>query len=127
LYTVNYYKSVIATMGSQTAEGFIRLYMVPGMQHCGGGPGPNSFGQMGNTTAKGPEYGVFDALEQWVEKNTPPGDITATKYIDNVAAKGVQMTRPLCPYPQIAKYKGTGDTNDSVNFACARADSEPSR
>jgi feruloyl esterase len=125
LYTVNYYESVIATMGAQTAESFIRLYMVPGMLHCSGGPGANSFGQSGNTTAKGPEYGIFDALEQWVEKNTPPGDITATKYNGNVAANGVQMTRPLCPYPQIAKYKGTGDTNDSANFVCATAEKSP--
>jgi hypothetical protein len=125
LYTVTYYKSVIATMGSQTAESFIRLYMVPGMLHCSGGPGANSFGQTGNTTAKGPEYGIYDALEQWVEKNTAPGDITATKYIDNVAGKRVQMTRPLCPYPQIPKYKGTGDTNNSANFVCATAEDSP--
>jgi feruloyl esterase len=122
LYTVNYYESVIAAMGAQTAESFLRLYMVPGMLHCAGGPGANSFGQTGNTTAKGPEYGIFDALEQWVEKDTAPSDITATKYNGNVAANGVQMTRPLCPYPEIAKYKGTGDTNDSANFVCTAAE-----
>jgi feruloyl esterase len=125
LYTVNYYESVIATMGAQTAESFLRLYMVPGMLHCAGGPGANSFGQTGNTTTKGPEYGIYDALEQWVEKDIAPGDITATKYIDNAVAKGVQMTRPLCPYPQIAKYKGTGDANDSANFVCAAAEESP--
>jgi len=125
LYTVNYYESVIATMGAQTAESFIRLYMVPGMLHCSGGPGANSFGQLGHTTAKGSEYGTYDALEQWVEKNTAPGDITATKYNGNAAANGVQMTRPLCPYPQIAKYKGTGDANDSANFVCATTEDSP--
>jgi Tannase and feruloyl esterase len=125
LYTVNYYESVIATMGAQTAESFLRLYMVPGMLHCSGGPGANSFGQTGNTTTKGPEYGIYDALEQWVEKDIAPGDITATKYIDNAVGKGVQMTRPLCPYPQIAKYKGTGDANDSANFVCAAAQDSP--
>jgi feruloyl esterase len=91
------------------------------MQHCGGGPGASSFGQLGSTTAKGPEHGIYTALEQWVEKGTAPGEVIATKYIEGNSAKGVQMTRPLCPYPQIAKYKGTGDTNDYANFVCEAA------
>jgi hypothetical protein len=99
--------------------------MVPGMQHCFPGPGPNSFGQTGHTTAKGAEYGIFSALERWVEEGTAPGDVIATKYVDDDAARGVQMTRPLCPYPQNAKYKGTGDTNDSANFVCAAATELP--
>jgi Tannase and feruloyl esterase len=116
--TVNYYNSVIARMGSQNVDSFVRLYMVPGMQHCFPGPGPNSFGQFGRTTAKGKAYGVYDALEEWVEKGAAPGDIIATKYIDDDPSKGVQMTRPLCPYPQLAKYKGAGDTNDAGDFTC---------
>jgi hypothetical protein len=119
--SINYYESVISDMGKQQAESFIRLYMVPGMQHCFPGPGPNSFGQAGHTTAKGTEYGIYDELEQWVENGTAPGEIVATKYVDDDAARGVQMTRPLCPYPQIAKYKGAGNTNDSANFVCAAA------
>lgn len=117
--SINYYESVIANMGKQQAESFIRLYMVPGMQHCFPGPGPNSFGQTGHTTTRGPEYGIYDDLEQWVENGVAPGEIIVTKYVEDDAAKGVQMTRPLCPYPQIAKYKGAGNTNDSVNFVCA--------
>jgi feruloyl esterase len=62
---------------------------------------------------------VYDALEAWVEKDAAPGDIVATKYVEGDPAKAVQMTRPLCPYPQIAKYKGSGDTNDYTNFVCA--------
>jgi tannase/feruloyl esterase len=124
LNTINYYKSVVAAMGTQNAESVVRLYMVPGMQHCFPGPGPNSFGQLGRTTAKGPEYGIYDALEQWVEKGTVPGDIVATKYVEDDAAKGIQMTRPLCAYPKVAKYKGAGDTNEYTNFVCtAVADS----
>jgi feruloyl esterase len=119
LNTINYYKSVLATMGAQEAEEFVRLYMVPGMQHCTGGPGPNSFGQLGTTTAKGPEHGIYAALEQWVEQGTAPDNIIATKYVGDNSTRGVQMTRPLCRYPQIAKYKGTGDTNDSSSFVCA--------
>jgi hypothetical protein len=123
--SINYYESVIANMGPQQAERFIRLYMVPGMQHCFPGPGPNSFGQTGHTTAKGTEYGIYDDLEQWVENGTAPGEIVATKYVEDDVAKGAQMTRPLCPYPQIAKYKGAGNTNDSANFVCAAATDLP--
>jgi Tannase and feruloyl esterase len=118
LNTINYYNSVVAKMGAPNVESFVRLYMVPGMQHCFPGPGPNSFGQTGHPTAKGKPYGVYDALEEWVEKGTAPGDIIATKYLDDDITKGVQMTRPLCPYPQIARYKGAGDTNDAANFVC---------
>jgi hypothetical protein len=123
--SINYYESVIANMGKQQADRFIRLYMVPGMQHCFPGPGPNSFGQTGHTTAKGTEYVIYDDLEQWVENGTAPDEIVATKYVDDDVAKGVQMTRPLCPYPQVAKYKGAGNTNDSANFVCAAATDLP--
>ena len=116
--TVQYYQAVQHAMGSK-AGSFIRLYMAPGMQHCGGGPGPNSFGQSGTTTARGDKRGIYSALEQWVEKGTIPGDIIATKYIDDNSSKGIQMTRPLCPYPQIARYNGSGDKNDASSFTCA--------
>jgi Tannase and feruloyl esterase len=119
--TINYYNGVVQTMGVENAGSFVRLYMVPGMQHCIGGKGPDSFGQLGTTTAKGPEHGVYDALEQWVESGTAPEAIVATKYVDDNSAKGVRMTRPLCPYPQTAVYKGTGDSNDSANFECKSA------
>ncbi len=119
LNSVNYYNSVVKQMGAQTTDSFMRLYMVPGMEHCAGGPGPSSFGQLGLTTAKAPEYGIYTALEQWVEKGIAPTEIIATKY--EGAARSVKMTRPLCAYPQIAKYKGTGDANDSANFVCSSA------
>ncbi len=100
------------------------------MQHCYGGPGPNFFGQFDFSsldpklqqvsTATDPQHDISSALEQWVEKGTPPDAIIATKYIDDFnPGQGVNMTRPLCPYPQIAKYKGSGDTNDAANFVCA--------
>jgi hypothetical protein len=116
--SINYYNGVAQAMGRSDADAFVRLYMVPGMQHCAGGPGPSSFGQLGLITAKGPEHGIFDALEQWVEKGETPKAIVATKYVDDDSAKGVKMTRPLCPYPQVAVYKGAGDTNDYLNFEC---------
>ncbi len=119
LNTIDYYNSVIAKMGAGEVTSFVRLYMVPGMQHCLGGPGPSWFGQTGHPTAKGNPYGVFSSLEEWVEKGTAPGEAIATKYVDDNPSKGVQMSRPLCPYPQIAKYKGSGDTNEAANFTCA--------
>jgi len=63
--------------------------------------------------------GVFGALEQWVEKGTAPAEVVATKYTGDNPSKPVQMTRPLCPYPQVAKYKGNGDANDHHNFVCS--------
>jgi feruloyl esterase len=122
--TISYYQSVIGAVGASAVGKFVRLYMVPGMQHCMGGPGPSSFGQLGSSTAKGPEHGIYTALEEWVEHDTTPGDIIATKYAEN-SAKTVEMTRPLCPYPQVAKYKGSGDTNDYTNFACSGASAAP--
>ncbi len=118
LNTVNYYNAVIGKMGASTVHNFARLYMVSGMQHCMGGPGATSFGQLGSTTAAGPEHGIYSALEQWVENGTAPGEIIATKYAGSGPGKKVEMTRPLCPYPEVAAYKGSGDTNDYRSFAC---------
>jgi tannase/feruloyl esterase len=115
--SIAYYQSVQKTMSPEKTESFMRLYMAPGVEHCVGGPGPSSFGQLGISTSGGPKYGMFDALVDWVEKDAPAGTVIATKYAPD---NKVLMTRPLCPYPAVAKYKGTGDTNDAANFACSR-------
>jgi feruloyl esterase len=96
---------------------FYRLFLAPGVNHCGGGPGPNQLGQVGGNGD--PEHDIVAAVQRWVEKGVPPTRIIATKYVDDDRSKGVAMTRPLCPYPQMAKYKGSGDTNDAANFVCA--------
>jgi feruloyl esterase len=120
--TINYYKSVELKMGADKADSFVRLYMAPGVEHCAGGPGPSSFGQFGLETVKGPKYGLFDSLVDWVEKGAPDDDITATKYgADEKGAPKVVMTRPLCAYPKVAKYSGTGDSNDASSFTCSAA------
>ncbi|HLJ26296.1 MAG TPA: tannase/feruloyl esterase family alpha/beta hydrolase [Candidatus Angelobacter sp.] len=120
LNTINYYNSVLSTVGARESGDFLRLYLVPGMQHCGGGPGPNSFGQQAGSTADA-QHNIYAALEQWVEKGIAPGTIVATKYVSDLnPQQGVKFSRPLCPYPQIIKYKGSGDTNDAANFACAQ-------
>jgi feruloyl esterase len=106
-------------MGAEKVDSFARLYMIPGMEHCSGGPGAAAFGQLGMETTKGPKHGLFDALQDWVEKGSPDEGVTATKYArgkDGVPRAA--MTRPLCAYPKVAKYKGSGDTNDAANFAC---------
>jgi Tannase and feruloyl esterase len=118
--SVNYYDSVVTTMGTSSADSFVRLYMLPGVQHCGGGPGPDSFGQVGDwTSPDDPQHNARFALEQWVEKGSAPSSIIASKYADG-PQQPPKMTRPLCPYPESAKYKGTGDTNDAANFVCAK-------
>ena len=118
LNSINYYESVQNKMGKQEADSFLRLYMLPGMQHCGGGPGPDVFGQMGFSTSNDPQHNIYLALEQWVEKGSAPSTVIATKQAGEGATAAVKMTRPLCAYPQVAKYKGSGDTNDAANFAC---------
>jgi feruloyl esterase len=80
---------------------FIRLFMAPGMGHCQGGPGPDQVNYMA-------------ALERWREGGEAPATLTATR----TAGNRVDMTRPLCPYPQIATYKGNGSTNDASSFVC---------
>lgn len=118
LNTINYFESVEARMGKRDRESFLRLFMVPGMEHCGGGPGPNAFGA-GGSGSSDPEHNMYRALEQWVEQGVAPARIIATKYNnDRNPAQGVKMTRPLCAFPNVAKYKGSGDTNDATNFAC---------
>jgi len=115
--TVNYYQSIVAKLGQSDADSFVRLYMVPGMQHCDGGPGADSFGQVGRLTTDDPQHSVDAALEQWVEKGVAPSTIIASKSAAD-DKQHPKMTRPLCVYPQAAKYKGSGDTNDAANFVC---------
>jgi hypothetical protein len=117
---VNYYTSVTAKMGpKQTAE-FVQLYMVPGMQHCAGGPGPNSFGTNPSPLPSDPQHSLALALDRWVDKGVAPEQIVATKYKTGANPEsGIVRTRPLCPYPQVARYKGSGSTDDAANFTCA--------
>jgi feruloyl esterase len=117
--TINYYQSVGARMGQRNADRFVRLFMVPGMQHCGDGAGTNSFGQAGASFPADAEHDISLALERWVEKGTAPDTIIAAKRgADPDPTKGILRTRPLCAYPQVAHWKGTGSTDDGANFVC---------
>ena len=102
LSSTNYYEQVISSVGSlrQTQE-FYRLFMVPGMQHCGNGPGPNEFDAIG-------------ALERWMESGSAPETILASHKARGV----VDRTRPLCAYPAVARWSGRGSTDDAANFSC---------
>jgi feruloyl esterase len=115
---INYYESVQKKMGSKDADSFVRLFMVPGMQHCGGGPGPNVFGQSGAGAPGDADHDIGAALEKWVEGGIAPEKMIATKYIGEKAESGVLRTRPLCAYPKIARYKGSGSTDDAASFEC---------
>lgn len=117
LNTVNYYENATARMGQKETDSFVRLYMAPGVQHCADGPGPDSFGEVGNLDYDDPAHSLDAALVNWVEKGTAPGTVIASKYAGE-DRRHATMTRPLCPYPQAAKYKGSGDTNDAGNFVC---------
>jgi feruloyl esterase len=99
--SVNYYGSVAKKTGSKSVDE-IRLFMVPGMAHCAGGEGPNTFD-------------MVSALEQWVEQDHAPEQIIASHSQNGT----VDRTRPLCPYPQVARYKGSGSIDEAANFTCA--------
>jgi feruloyl esterase len=102
--TIDYYKRVQQYMGGpeRTAQ-FARLFLAPGVGHCGGGPGPSPYGQL-------------DALLAWVENGQPPQTLTAAR---RGASGAVTRSRPLCQYPLVAKYTGTGSTDDAANFVCS--------
>jgi feruloyl esterase len=126
--SIDYYEMVRAFMmkfpnGPGNSPGpiddFYRLFLVPGMGHCGGGIGPNVFGN-GNTVAGAktdPERDLMTALDLWVEKGIAPDHFVGTGKVVGDPAK--VLTRPLCVYPKTARYNGTGDINVAASFTCA--------
>jgi feruloyl esterase len=100
--SINYY-SAVSTRYPRDVSRFYRLFMVPGMAHCSGGPGADHFDTLG-------------AVVKWVEQDTAPDQIIAAKPATN-------LQRPLCPYPEVARYKGTGNTNEAASFACVAPES----
>lgn len=126
--SIDYYEKVLVVMRTKAGgnnplketQSFYRLFMVPGMEHCGGGPGANVFGNAFGAPLQqdDPEHDVVKALERWVEQGVAPEKIIATKYVDDKPAKGVARTRPLCSYPDEAQWTGKGSTNDAANFVC---------
>jgi len=118
LRTVEYYTDVREKAG-EAADQFARLFMVPGMHHCTGGPGPNNFGGRGQYWAKGDaDTDILRALDRWVEEGVAPERLVATKFVNDDPQQGVARTRPLCPYPQVARWTGSGSIDDAANFVC---------
>jgi feruloyl esterase len=125
LSTVGYYNHVRDTLGAKETGEFVRLFMVPGMQHCFGGPGATFFDQLGLPPAGLPndaEHDIYLALEAWVENGKAPERLIGTKFDEKATPPRAIMTRPVCAYPLMAKYKGSGDTNEAANFTCVKED-----
>jgi feruloyl esterase len=119
--SVNYWKAVRARDQSRPAaaspgkiDDSYRLFMVPGMGHCGGGPGAESFDPL-------------SAMVKWVEDGVAPERIVATKYSSDPSAPGVAYQRPLCPYPKVARYQGSGKIEDAASYACVDPDKLPAK
>ena len=126
LSTIDYYNHVTSINGD--APSFVRLFMVPGMQHCYGGPGPSSFGQFGYQPGSGPDdpgHDLYLGLENWVEKGAAPQQVIAAKVeikkdpASGKPAPAITMTRPLCAWPQVALYKGSGPSTEASSFSCS--------
>jgi len=105
LSSVDFFNRVISALGSGVVGKSIQLYMVPGMNHCQGGVGTDTFDKVG-------------AIEGWIAKGSAPAEIVAARSRNGKTDR----TRPLCPYPQVARYKGSGSTDDAASFTCANPD-----
>jgi feruloyl esterase len=100
LMGVSYYEEAVAANGPNGTD-FMRLFMIPGMAHCAGGLGPD-------------QYDAVTAVIDWVEKGVAPDSLVASKIVNGA----VTRSRPLCPYPQVARYEGQGDSDDAARFEC---------
>jgi feruloyl esterase len=103
--TIHHYEEMIRRTGLDKLRKDMRLFMVPGMHHCGGGPGPNVFD-------------TLSALEEWVEHGVAPDAIPATHFVNNNPALGVDRTMPLCAFPEEAQFSGSGNVNSAANWTC---------
>jgi feruloyl esterase len=103
--TISYYNAVTKAMGGEKQDDWMRLFLMPGMGHCSGGVGPDQADFLG-------------AMEAWKENGAAPSQIVATR--NGGGRSGLTpMTRPLCPFPQLAKYSGSGIADDAKNFVCS--------
>jgi feruloyl esterase len=122
--TLQYYEALAKLAGGYPAlQQNARLFMVPGMAHCAAGIGPDQFGQTGAVHPKdGPENDVTDALEAWVEQGRAPRSIIATQYEQHDPKRAALRSMPLCPFPSMARYSGTGDVKDPAHWRCDAGD-----
>ena len=116
---IEYFEAVARRAGGiKATQSFYRLVMVPGMSHCGGGPGPNTVGGNLPPINTDADRDVISALEAWVERGHAPDGFISTKYANDDPALGVQFERQVCVYPDVPRYKGHGDSRFASSFAC---------
>ncbi|WP_415922864.1 tannase/feruloyl esterase family alpha/beta hydrolase [Tateyamaria sp. SN6-1] len=121
--TINYYDQVVGALGD-TADETVRLYMVPGVDHCRGGVGPSGFGHRDDDASgsvalqQDAQHDIFEALVAWVERNEEPGTLTGVRWTENDPTRGVALTHPICVWPQQAVYDGNGAINEASSYMC---------
>lgn len=124
--SVIYYENVAAFLRKypdprsdkpEAIDDFYRLFMIPGMGHCWGGAGPTAIAATDGEDVTNPKRDLMLLLEQWVERGIAPDMVIGSGKAPNDPTK--TMSRPICPYPQVTRYKGSGDTNDAASFVCA--------
>lgn len=113
--SIMYYDSVAKGRSYNDTQQFFRLFMAPGVEHCTGGAAPQPGRPPGSEWTLAVQESMFKALVNWVERGQAPDSILASQSLDG----GATRTRPLCPYPALAKYTGRGSTDDAANFICA--------
>ncbi len=131
--SINYYSRL------SDAKSFVRLFMVPGMDHCQNGPGLDTFGTRATEwQLADPDHNIISALDRWVTSGIAPEQVIASKWSGGRGGRGAQeerqevptappqprvllATRPLCAYPKVARYKGSGDNTKAENFSCVAA------
>lgn len=123
--SINYWASVEAEMAARTPgfdrdalDAFFRLFMAPGLAHCAAGPGLNSFGNAGKTSPFDADHDALLALERWVEEGVAPDRIIA-RHVPEAGEPSFE--RPLCPYPALPRYSGSGDPAVAANWNCVSA------
>jgi feruloyl esterase len=131
LTSIGYYNTLVSRAGGgarglAATQNYARLFMVPGMNHCHGGPGPHAFGNQysGNVVVNEPptddrRHHALLALVNWVEKDIAPSQIVATKYVNDTPSQGVASQRPICAHPAVPRYRGRGNVNAAASFVCA--------
>jgi feruloyl esterase len=127
LDTVIYYERIATARGAPDKNQFVRLFMAPGMSHCAGGAGPDQFGQGAEFKSGDPDHDLLAALDQWAQTGKAPESVIASRAEGDgnpFAAPSdgpIVATRPLCAFPEIARYDGRGDPAKASSFQCSAA------
>lgn len=117
--SIEFHARVVEAMGgAEQADDAYRLFMAPGVLHCGFGPGPNAFGALGARAPADADHDVMFALQRWVEEGVAPERVIATRYVDDDPAKGIARQMPLCPWPKQAVWDGTGHPDAASSYRC---------